>query len=475
VRLRFLVAGFAALLAGMGMAPPAAAQSDPVDQPSIDLVVSAGRPLRVALGERVRLKSAGQVVTGTVTEPVYAYDRIVIDVGTRVRGHVLAIDGGSKWVRARAYTSGNFSPPKHAALQFDTLLLDGGRAVPIDTVVKGGIQNVTRNVAGGSKPASRASATDDGVNPTLTSRGRSEIRQRTSDAVAGAKQKVTDTLASIKALREPGQMTRLRDAVVQQLPYHPQYIAKGTVYDAELSSSISFGRVVPAAAAPAGTAPAPDSILTARLVTTLDSSKTARGTKFEAVVTQTVFSSDHQVILPEGTILTGEVTRSRPARRFHRHGELRFLFETVQVPHQEAAPLLGALHSIDASADDHVAVDDEGGATLENSKTRFIAPALSLMALRASVDHDGHSFADPDGDGSIKNAGTGMGSRGVGGFIGMGLVGAAVSQITRPVGIAMGAYGAARTMYSNVLGKGREVIFQADTPIQIRLAPGPSK
>ena len=39
----------------------------------------------------------------------------------------------------------------------------------------------------------------------------------------------------------------------------------------------------------------------------------------------------------------------------------------------------------------------------------------------------------------------------------------------------MGVYGAARTMYTNVLGKGREVVFAADTPIQVRLAPGPSK
>jgi len=58
--------------------------------------------------------------------------------------------------------------------------------------------------------------------------------------------------------------------------------------------------------------------------------------------------------------------------------------------------------------------------------------------------------------------------------MGMGLVGAAVSQITRPVGIAMGVYGAVRTVYTNVLGKGRELTFPADTPIQVRLAPGPS-
>jgi hypothetical protein len=293
--------------------------------------------------------------------------------------------------------------------------------------------------------------------------------------VEGAKQKFHDTVAEIKSLRAPGQLTRLRDAAVQQLPYHPQYLAKGTVYDAELSTPISFGRVEPAEAAPAGTKPAPDSILTARLKETLDSSKTAKGARFEAVLTEPEFAADGQVILPEGTTLTGEVTLVKPARKYHRNGQLRFLFERVQVPNQEAAPLLGALHSVDASDDDKVAVDDEGGATLKNSNTRFIAPALSLLALHGSIERDGQSHLDPDGDGTIKTAGSGAGSRFIGGFMGMGFLGAAVSQITRPVGIAMGAYGAARTIYTNVLGKGREVVFAADTPIQVRLAPGPSK
>jgi type IV secretory pathway VirB10-like protein len=458
-------------------------------QPSIDLVVNAGRPLRVALDERIQIKAVGQAVTGVVTEPVYAYDRIVITVGTRVRGRVLSIDSGSKFVRARAYASGNFSPTKHAVLRFDELLLEDGQAMPIDTVVKGGIPNVTRHVAAGSDSANRSASddsdADDAPEPTLAQRTRSQVRQRATGAVADAKQavvdakqKVRDGFATLKSLKEPGQlqgqMHRLKDAAVQQLPYHRQYLAKGTVYDAELSAPIAFGRVVPAIAAPAGTAPAPNSILKARLATTLDSSKTPKGTSFEAVVTETVFSADGRVILPEGTTLTGEVTVAAPARRFHRNGRLRFLFERVQVPNQPSAPLLGALHAIDASSDERLAVDDEGGATIENSKTRFILPALTLMSLHGSLEGDGHRFADPDGDGSIHTAGSGVGARGFGGFIGMGLIGAAVSQISRPIGIAFGVYGAARAMYTNVLGKGREVTFTADTPIQVRLAPGPS-
>jgi hypothetical protein len=88
------------------VAQPVAAQPD---QPSVELVVQAGRPLRVALDERIQLKQVRQAVTGTVTQPVYAYDRIVIAAGTKVRGRVTQIGGGSKFIRARAYLNGNFS------------------------------------------------------------------------------------------------------------------------------------------------------------------------------------------------------------------------------------------------------------------------------------------------------------------------------------------------------------------------------
>ena len=128
-------------------------------------------------------------MTGTVREPVYAYDRIVIPVGTRVRGHVSAIDTGSKFVRARAYMSGNLSPDKHAVLTFDALLLDDGVERPIETIVKGGFPNIKRSVAGGEKPAPTDS--DNEAKPTVAQRGKTELRQQTTAAVDGAKQKCT--------------------------------------------------------------------------------------------------------------------------------------------------------------------------------------------------------------------------------------------------------------------------------------------
>jgi hypothetical protein len=223
--------------------------------------------------------------------------------------------------------------------------------------------------------------------------------------------------------------------------------------------------------APSGARPAPSSILNARLLTTLDSSKTPGGTPIRAVVTEPVFTADHQLILPEGTMLDGEVTLAKPSRRFHRNGQLRFLFETVHVPAGDEAPLLASLQSVNGSADDNMQLDDEGGAKLSDPKTRFIAPALSLLALRGTLDR--HDHLDPDGDGHTIHSNN-PGAASVGGFFGLGLLGIPLAHMAPPVGVALSAVGAARSVYRNVLAKGRDVKFPADTVMRLQLAPGPA-
>jgi hypothetical protein len=90
-----------AILLGLILAAssPAGAQADGAP---IDLIMKAGRPLRVALDERVKVKRPGQPVVGTVVEPVYVYDRIVVPAGTKVHGHVERIEAPSKGVRVGA-------------------------------------------------------------------------------------------------------------------------------------------------------------------------------------------------------------------------------------------------------------------------------------------------------------------------------------------------------------------------------------
>jgi hypothetical protein len=442
--LRFVLSPLVALSLCAGSA--ALANSD---QQPIDLVVDAGTPLRVALDQRVRVKHVGQAVTATVVEPVYAFDRIVVPSGAWVVGHLERLEGPSMGTRLRAMLGGNLSPPRKVVLNFNALVLPDGEAYPIHCLVTSGAENVTLQVAGTSEATG------------VVARVRREIAQEAKQAITTVKQ--------------PGKMRRLtrwlRDTAVGAFPLHPQFIPEDTVYSVKLLAPLSFGAVTPAELAPPDVAPAPASILTARLLTPLHSATTPRATPIEAVVTQPVFSSDHRLILPEGAKLMGEVTFARQARHFHRNGQLRILFETVQVPDRVAEQLRASLYSVEVGGGSGLEVDEEGGATIANSNARFAAPALASLALVASL----HRRVDYDTDGAGPEAEYGgTGSHAIGGFFGLGLLGAGVGQLARPVGLALAIVGVARTAYGSVVGKGHDVSFAADTPIQVRLAPGPS-
>jgi hypothetical protein len=286
---------------------------------------------------------------------------------------------------------------------------------------------------------------------------------------------------ALSAIKRPGKIERLKEAVMSRLPYHRQFLAKGTVYTARLESPLDFGTVPAVDGAAEGAAPEPGSVLSARLVTALDSAKTPRGTPVVAVITEPVFSSGHRLLFPAGTEIDGTVTFAKGAERFHRNGRLRFLFERVVTPTADpvADPttLLASLYSVQASADQHVALDDEGGASIDNQKSRFVAPVLALAMLRASTHghEDGAKDEARDRARGVVDGPPGTGGSGaIGGFLGLGLAGAALSQISRPVGLALATVGVARTFYTNILGKGREMSFAADTPIEVQLAPGPT-
>lgn len=429
----------------------------------VPLTVAAGRSLEVVLEDRVTIREVGQSVTGVLVEPIYAYDRVVVPAGTKIVGHVAALEDPSKLARTQTMMQGDFTSHRQVVMQFDAIVFDDERSVPIKTIVKTTIPHLKRTDA----PPSESNS-NDAKDPGVVHRAERDAKDQVKNAIASTEQKGRDILSEIT---QPGRMDRLKAALVEKMPYHRQSIDGGTGYEVELLAPLDFGRASPSDLAPPGARPAPSSILNARLLTTLDSSKTPRGTPIRAVVTEPVFSADHQLILPEGTMLDGEVTLAKPAKGFHRNGQLRFLFETVHLPAGDQVSLLASLQSVNGSADDNMQLDDEGGAKMSDPKTRFIAPALSLLALRGTLDQ--HDHLDPDGDGHVIHS-SNPGAVTVGGFSGLGLVGIPLAHFAHPVGITLSAVGAARSVYRNVLAKGREVQFPADTVMKLQLAPGPS-
>src|ERR1700694_1081101 len=83
------LAGLGLIALSLGIGQPGFAQSGP---DPVALIVKAGTPLNVALDARVTIKQVGQRVSGTIVNPVYVYDRIVVPTGTRVLGVVAQLN-----------------------------------------------------------------------------------------------------------------------------------------------------------------------------------------------------------------------------------------------------------------------------------------------------------------------------------------------------------------------------------------------
>lgn len=447
------------------LAPSAAAAQD---NQTIDLVLAAGRSMRVALDRRLAIRHVGQTVSGALMEPVYVYDRIVLPIGCKLTGHIDRIEQPSKKKRTLAIVEGDFSPHPQAILRFDSIEDLNGRAIPLVTTVTGGTLRARPQMAKNGK--GDGDGRSDGEGDEKASR----VDQARDVMSAQAHQ-------ALALLKDPGKKERLEAFGINELPYHPQFLEKGMVYDVHLVEPVDFGRVEPTALAPADSRPAPDSVLTAKLATTIDSAKSSRGAPIAAVLTTPVFSAQHQLILPEGSTLTGEVTLAKRARHWHRNGQLRVLFESVHAPAiavsqassaLESHSMRASLYSVDAAAGSGVTVDEEGGTTIANSKTRFVAPALAVLALRGSAHQDHELDNDDPGEAPHMVAHGNPGAKAVGGLFGFSGLGAVLAQVSRPVAIGLSLVGAGRTVYRNVIAKGREVTFNADTPIQVRLAPG---
>jgi hypothetical protein len=111
-----------------------------------------------------------------------------------------------------------------------------------------------------------------------------------------------------------------------------------------------------------------------------------------------------------------------------------------------------------------IKIDSEGGVQAKESKTRFIAPVISLMLANRAADNDAGHHHDVDATGGSAN----ISGRTLGGGLGLGMLGAAVSQSSPYVGMAFGYYGLAWSVYSNVIARGSEVQFEKNAMMDIK-------
>jgi hypothetical protein len=427
--------------------------STPASPPdTIPLTVPKGTAVEVVLDKELRISKVGQDVHGRVAEPVYAFDKLVVPVGTEVTGQISQLEGVSAGRRTLDALNADFTPSRKIQIEFNDLLLPDGRHIPIHTTVTPGsgqvIQFVT-NSAGEKKKTVKDAASE-----------------KADQAKEDAKRQWDDAM---KQVHEPGKLHKIERYAVAQLPVHPQYIDAGTVYFAELAEPLDFGTepLTPEVAAALTTPPPTGSSVHVRLLTALSSATAQQGQEVEAVLSQPLFDGS-RLVLPQGSRLKGSVVQVRPARRLSRNGQLRMVFHQLVLPDGLEQKVETTLAGVQAGKGQDVKLDAEGGAEANSPKTRYLATGISVMLALAS--------AHTDADARASGVGGNTGNRVAGGAGGFKLVGIAMGAFvhSQPLGMAMGAYGASMSVYSHFLARGRDLVFPKNTAMEVAIGPRPS-
>jgi hypothetical protein len=439
-----------------------------IPAPSIPLTVPVGTPLKVALDQEVRIRKIGQPVHGKVMEPVYAFDKLVVPAGSEVDGKIANIEAVSKKKRTIAALNADFSPDREVHIDFDELVLADGRHVAMQTSVSRGSGGVLQFVSAGAEKKEG---------------GKNTGKNLASRKVGEARQEVKRQWETVKAqLHEPEKMHRLKRYGMAQLPYHPQYMDAGTSFNADLQRPLEFGAepLSTETLSAVGTPPPSGSVVHALLVTPLNSSRTKKGDPVEAVISQPLIVSNH-LLLPEGSHIRGSVLESRPARRLGRNGQLRIVFHQLVPPDGIQQTVEASLEGVAVAKGEHLSLDSEGGAQVTTPRTRYLTTGISVVLAASSMaDHD-HDAGIHGADGGDVGKGAATGASGFR-FLGT-IVGAFAHS--RVVASGFGFYGAAMSVYSHFLARGRDVNYPKDMsmliglgtrePSSIRPTPAPKR
>jgi hypothetical protein len=395
-------------------------------------------------------------VHAILIEPVYSFDRIVVPAGSRLDGQIGEVEPVPWTTRLFAMLNGDFTPLHRAKVSFDELEAPGASPRKIQTMPALGQRAIYFAVK--LKPKKKSKAPKATKSPAWEEMVRQQIKQQIDNQVNAR----TYGLAGV--LRGPGKLERLEEFAVMKLPWHPQWMPRGTRFDAVLQSPLSFGSASVRAddLKWVDTTLSSESLVHARLLESIDSAHATQGENIHAVMDAPLFSKQHHLLLPAGTQLTAEVSEAHPARWFHRGGKLRLAFRSIDMPHaiQQAE---GQIAAAEANYAQKLKVDDEGGVQAMDSKKRFLAPAISALIAAKALDRDAGKAQTAQGGNYA--------GRTLGGFSGFGFAGAFAAQASRTVGSVFGIYGLAWSVYSNVVAKGGEVEFPRDTSLDVVLGP----
>lgn len=430
--------------------PEKLASDESAKAATISLTVPKGTAIQVAIDGEVRIRREQQPLRGHVVQPIYAFDKLVIPVGTEVSGQITRIEPVSAGKRTLAALDADFTPAHAFEVEFDELILANGQHIAIHTEVTPGSGQVIRFLtAKDEKP-------------------KNGVKDAASEKATQAKQEAKQEWdAAMNQVKQPGKVRRAERYAIAQLPIHPQYIDAGSVYFAELQEPLEFGEeplteeMVRSLSAnpPSGT------FVHARLLTPLSSATTQKGAEVEAILSQPVFDGDH-LILPQGSRLKGSVVQVQPARYMSRNGQLRMVFHELSAPDGPNGSAIAqnvdaSLESVQSIKDGEVKLDAEGGAEATTPKTRYLQTGIAIGLAAVSFRGDEDAVGSNSGGNTLNRA--------AGGANGFKLVGITMGVLihSRVFGYTMGAYGAGMSIFTHFVARGRDVVFPKNTEMDI--------
>ncbi|HEX3472942.1 MAG TPA: hypothetical protein VHT28_17315 [Silvibacterium sp.] len=401
------------------------------------LTIPAGTPIEAKLKRHVPMK-VGQPVETSLAHAVYAENRLALPAGVLLQGSVVSLEPNRE-LRNDARLNADFTPYHRPTVTFTSARLPDGTNVFLSTT-----------------PSSDGAPVIH-LAPAATGKHHS--------LVTVAKDEVKVLISSTKeALFSPGLGDRMEQLLYHQLPYHPERIEQGTLWTCELREPV----VVPAAAAtasPAGHAPgqadpasgSPEKKnleLHAYLDEELSSLNNKVGQTFQATVAEPVFGADHSLIVPQGAVLIGTITRVKPAKSFHRDGKLRFNFRQLQMPGGSQQQIVGSVTGVEAKAGAKLKMDSEGGVESQPQGKVIVPLILTVLANHALDD-----------DSSLEGSAAA-------GSNGMGLIGRVVgiAGSSRDLAAGIGFYGTGVSVYRRWLRHGHDITFPKDNWIDIEVS-----
>ena len=194
-------------------APPSRGQSqneakDQTSQPApaqtVALTIAKGSPLQIALDDEVQVKKVGQPVNGRIVEPVYAFDHIVVPVGSKVTGKVTKIEALSSGKRTLAALNADFTPVRKVEVGFDELVLADGRHFTLHTSVTPGSGQIIQLVTAANAKEKKNTIKD--MASEKTNQAKQQAHQQWDNAM--------------KQVKEPGKVHRLERYGEAQSPIH---------------------------------------------------------------------------------------------------------------------------------------------------------------------------------------------------------------------------------------------------------------